>query len=102
MTKKPREDIISQHDLTPSSLDKWINQEQSSGSQINNSSLTATLPLRTKQIDVGGISGTTAARPTRIKSDQLYLDATLVATRGKPVFVDASGTGWVDANSTVV
>jgi transposase len=45
MTKKPRKEIISQYDLTPSSLDKWIKEEQSYGSQISISSLTATLPF---------------------------------------------------------
>lgn len=29
---KPRKDIIREYDLTPSSLDKWINQSQHSGS----------------------------------------------------------------------
>lgn len=29
---KPRKDIISEYDLTPSALDKWIKQSQTSGS----------------------------------------------------------------------
>ncbi|WJM69166.1 IS3 family transposase [Bacillus velezensis] len=29
---KPRKDIIREYDLTPSSLDKWVNQSQTSGS----------------------------------------------------------------------
>ncbi|MFK9090969.1 transposase [Bacillus salipaludis] len=29
---KPRKDIIREYELTPSSLDKWINQSKSSGS----------------------------------------------------------------------
>ncbi|MCQ6282930.1 transposase [Bacillus sp. EB600] len=29
---KPRKDIISEYDLTPSALDKWITQYQTSGS----------------------------------------------------------------------
>jgi transposase len=29
---KPRKDIIREYDLTPSSLDKWINQSQDTGS----------------------------------------------------------------------
>lgn len=29
---KPRKDIISEYDLTPSALDKWIKQSQKSGS----------------------------------------------------------------------
>jgi transposase len=29
---KPRKDIISEYDLTPSALDKWVKQSQTSGS----------------------------------------------------------------------
>lgn len=29
---KPRKDIISEYDLTPSALDKWVKQNQTSGS----------------------------------------------------------------------
>jgi transposase len=29
---KPRKDIIREYDLTPSSLDKWVSQSQTSGS----------------------------------------------------------------------
>ena len=29
---KPRKDLISEYDLTPSALDKWVKQNQSSGS----------------------------------------------------------------------
>ena len=29
---KPRKDIIQEYDLTPSALDKWINQNNTSGS----------------------------------------------------------------------
>ncbi|QCS53517.1 transposase [Priestia flexa] len=29
---KPRKDIIREYNLTPSSLDKWVNQSQESGS----------------------------------------------------------------------
>jgi transposase len=29
---KPRKDIISEYDLTPSTLDKWVKQSQTSGS----------------------------------------------------------------------
>jgi transposase len=29
---KPRKDIIREYDLTPSSLDKWVNQSQATGS----------------------------------------------------------------------
>lgn len=29
---KPRKDIINEYDLTPSALDKWVRQNQSSGS----------------------------------------------------------------------
>jgi transposase len=29
---KPRKDIISEYDLTPSALDKWVKQSQASGS----------------------------------------------------------------------
>lgn len=29
---KPRKDIIREYDLTPSSLDKWVKQSQTSGS----------------------------------------------------------------------
>ncbi|MED1440160.1 transposase, partial [Aeribacillus composti] len=29
---KPRKDIIREYDLTPSALDKWIKQSQTSGS----------------------------------------------------------------------
>jgi transposase len=29
---KPRKDIIREYDLTPSSLDKWVSQNQTSGS----------------------------------------------------------------------
>ena len=31
---KPRKDIISEYDLTPSALDKWVKQSQASG--VNN------------------------------------------------------------------
>ena len=30
--RKPRKGIIREYDLTPSSLDKWVSQSQSSGS----------------------------------------------------------------------
>lgn len=29
---KPRKDLISEYDLTPSALDKWVKQSQTSGS----------------------------------------------------------------------
>ncbi|MDR6999292.1 transposase [Neobacillus niacini] len=29
---KPRQEIFREYDLTPSSLDKWVNQNQTSGS----------------------------------------------------------------------
>ncbi len=31
---KPRKEIIREYDLTPSSLDKWVNQSQQSGSHL--------------------------------------------------------------------
>ena len=37
---KPRKDIIREYDLTPSSLDKWVNQSQSSGSFKEKDNLT--------------------------------------------------------------
>ena len=37
---KPRKDIIREYDLTPSSLDKWVNQSQSSGSLKEKDNLT--------------------------------------------------------------
>jgi transposase len=38
---KPRKDIIREYDLTPSSLDKWINQSQATGSFKEKDNLTA-------------------------------------------------------------
>ena len=38
---KPRKDIIREYDLTPSSLDKWINQNQATGSFKEKDNLTA-------------------------------------------------------------
>jgi transposase len=32
MNGKPRKDIIKEYDLTPSALDKWVNQSNTSGS----------------------------------------------------------------------
>ena len=37
---KPRKDIIREYELTPSSLDKWINQQQTSGSFKEKDNLT--------------------------------------------------------------
>lgn len=37
---KPRKDIIREYDLTPSSLDKWVNQSQTSGSFKEKDNLT--------------------------------------------------------------
>ena len=37
---KPRKEIIREYDLTPSSLDKWVNQSQSSGSFKEKDNLT--------------------------------------------------------------
>ena len=37
---KPRKDIIREYDLTPSSLDKWVNQNQTSGSFKEKDNLT--------------------------------------------------------------
>jgi transposase len=37
---KPRKDIIREYDLTPSSLDKWVNQHQTSGSFKEKDNLT--------------------------------------------------------------
>lgn len=37
---KPRKDIIREYDLTPSSLDKWINQSQATGSFKEKDNLT--------------------------------------------------------------
>ncbi len=37
---KPRKDIIREYDLTPSSLDKWVNQSQESGSFKEQDNLT--------------------------------------------------------------
>jgi transposase len=37
---KPRKDIIREYDLTPSSLDKWVNQSQSYGSFKEKDNLT--------------------------------------------------------------
>ena len=37
---KPRKDLIREYDLTPSSLDKWVNQSQSSGSFKEKDNLT--------------------------------------------------------------
>ena len=37
---KPRKDIIREYDLTPSSLDKWMNQSQTSGSFKEKDNLT--------------------------------------------------------------
>lgn len=37
---KPRRDIIREYELTPSSLDKWINQHQMSGSFQEKDNLT--------------------------------------------------------------
>lgn len=55
---KPRKEIIKQYDLTPSSLDKWINQEQSSGSFKEKDNLSpdqekmAELLKRNKQLEM--------------------------------------------------
>ncbi len=38
---KPRKEIIREYDLTPSSLDKWVNQSQNSGSFKEKENLTA-------------------------------------------------------------
>ncbi|MER2060935.1 MAG: transposase, partial [Niallia sp.] len=37
---KPRKDIIREYELTPSSLDKWINQHQTTGSFQEKDNLT--------------------------------------------------------------
>ncbi|CAM4035806.1 Transposase [Mesobacillus zeae] len=37
---KPRQEIIREYDLTPSSLDKWVNQSQTSGSFKEKDNLT--------------------------------------------------------------
>jgi transposase len=37
---KPRKDIIREYDLTPSSLDKWVSQSQTSGSFKEKDNLT--------------------------------------------------------------
>ena len=37
---KPRKDIIREYDLTPSSLDKWVRQSQTSGSFKEKDNLT--------------------------------------------------------------
>lgn len=37
---KPRKDIIREYELTPSSLDKWINQQQTTGSFQEKDNLT--------------------------------------------------------------
>lgn len=37
---KPRKDIIREYDLTPSSLDKWVSQRQTSGSFKEKDNLT--------------------------------------------------------------
>jgi transposase len=38
---KPRKDIIREYDLTPSALDKWVNQSQTTGSFKEKDNLTA-------------------------------------------------------------
>jgi transposase len=37
---KPRKDIIREYDLTPSSLDKWVNQSKTTGSFKERENLT--------------------------------------------------------------
>ena len=37
---KPRKDIIREYDLTPSSLDKWVSQSQTTGSFKEKDNLT--------------------------------------------------------------
>jgi len=43
---KPRKDIIRGYDLTPSSLDKWIKQSQTSGSFKEKENQTGHIPVK--------------------------------------------------------
>lgn len=43
-------------------------------------------------------SGTTAQRPTKLFTGQQYFDTTL----DQPIWVNAAGTGWVDATGASV
>ena len=55
---KPRKEIISEYDLTPSSLDKWISQQRTSGSFKEKDNLTpdqvklAEVMKRNKQLEM--------------------------------------------------
>ncbi len=55
---KPRKEIIREYDLTPSSLDKWVGQSQTSGSFKEKDNLTseqkelAELRKRNKQLEM--------------------------------------------------
>lgn len=47
-------------------------------------------------------SGTTAGRPTKhLYPGRAYFDVSLGA-KGKKIFVDKNGTGWVDSSGNVV
>lgn len=41
-------------------------------------------------------SGTTAQRPSKLFVGQMYFDTTL----GRPIWVNAAGTGWVKSDGT--
>ena len=55
---KPRKEIIREYDMTPSSLDKWVSQSQTSGSFKEKDNLTAEqkelieLRKRNKQLEM--------------------------------------------------
>lgn len=49
-----------------------------------------------------GLTGTTAQRPKRMYAGQLYLDTTLVATIGKPIWASADLNSWIDSSGAVV